>query len=87
MLASLGFFGGMGHWLFLHAYRLAPASAVAPFLYFQLISMISFGYLVFADIPDLQTLTGAAIVVASGIYLFNRERKSAKSSNPSQNAL
>jgi drug/metabolite transporter (DMT)-like permease len=77
MLASLGFFGGLGHWLFLHAYRLAPASAVAPFLYFQLISMISFGYLVFDQLPDLQTLAGAAIVVASGIYLFQRERKTA----------
>ena len=81
MLASLGFFGGVGHWLFLHAYRLAPASAVAPFLYFQLISMISFGFLVFGDVPDLQTLAGAAIVVASGIYLFHRERKSAHSTS------
>ncbi len=74
MLASLGVFGGLGHWLFLHAYRLAPASAVAPFLYFQLISMISFGYLVFGDVPDIHTLAGAAIVVASGIYLYQRER-------------
>lgn len=77
MLASLGFFGGLGHWLFLHAYRLAPASAVAPFLYFQLISMISFGYLVFDQLPDLQTLIGAAIVVTCGIYLFQQERKAA----------
>jgi drug/metabolite transporter (DMT)-like permease len=86
MLASLGFFGGMGHWLFLHAYRLAPASAVAPFLYFQLISMISFGYLVFSDIPDAQTLVGAAIVVASGIYLFHRERISGSSPPAPQNS-
>jgi drug/metabolite transporter (DMT)-like permease len=77
MLASLGLFGGIGHWLFLHAYRLAPASVVAPFLYFQLISMISFGYLVFDQLPDMPTLAGAAIVVASGIYLFHRERKAA----------
>jgi drug/metabolite transporter (DMT)-like permease len=75
MLASLGVFGGLGHWLFLHAYRLAPASAVAPFLYFQLISMIAFGYLVFGHLPDLNTLAGAAIVIASGIYLFHREHR------------
>lgn len=74
MLASLGLFGGLGHWLFLHAYRLAPASSVAPFLYVQLISMISFGYLVFGDQPDGHTLAGAAIVIASGIYLLHRER-------------
>ena len=83
MLASLGMFGGLGHWLFLHAYRLAPASAVAPFLYFQLISMISFGYLAFGDTPDIHTLAGAAVVVGSGIYLFHRERKTAVKSSPS----
>ncbi len=77
LLASLGVFGGLGHWLFLHAYRLAPASAIAPFLYFQLLSMIAFGYIVFDDLPDLQTLLGALIVVGSGIYLFHRERKTA----------
>jgi drug/metabolite transporter (DMT)-like permease len=79
LLGSLGILGGLGHWLFLHAYRLAPASAVAPFLYFQLLSMIAFGYAVFGDLPDVWTLTGASIVVASGIYLFHRERVMAQS--------
>ncbi len=41
LLASLGILGGIGHWLFLHAYRLAPASAIAPFLYMQLLTMVS----------------------------------------------
>lgn len=85
LLACLGVFGGLGHWLFLHAYRLAPASAVAPFLYFQLISMIAFGYLVFGHLPDLHTLAGAAIVVASGMYLFRREQRSGRRTGPEQN--
>jgi drug/metabolite transporter (DMT)-like permease len=79
LLGSLGIFGGLGHWMFIHAYRLAPASAVAPFLYLQLISMVSFGYAVFGDLPDAWTLTGAAVVVASGVYLFHRERVTMKS--------
>lgn len=83
MLASLGVLGGLGHWLFLHAYRLAPASAVAPFLYFQLLSMIGFGYVVFDQLPDLNTLAGAAVVVASGIYLFHRERLTARGASTS----
>jgi len=78
LLSMLGVFGGLGHWLFLHAYRLAPASAVAPFLYFQLLSMIAFGYLVFGHLPDLQTLAGAAIVIASGVYLFHREHATSR---------
>ncbi len=86
LLALLGVFGGLGHWLFIHAYRLAPASAVAPFLYLQLISMVSFGYAVFGDLPDAWTLAGAAIVVGSGVYLFHRERVTMKSEAASQAA-
>ena len=74
LLASLGVFGGLGHYVFLHAYRRAPASSVAPFLYTQILSMVGLGYLVFGDKPDVWTMSGAAIVAASGIYLIHRER-------------
>lgn len=74
LLAILGVLGGIGHWLFLHAYRLAPASSVAPFLYVQLLTMVGFGYFVFGDEPDRWTMTGAMIIIASGIYLVHRER-------------
>lgn len=74
MLLSLGAFGGLGHYLLILAYRLAPASSVSPFLYFQLLSMVSLGYLVFGDVPDYWTLLGSSVVIASGIYLVNRER-------------
>lgn len=78
LLGSLGILGGFGHWLFLHAYRLAPASAIAPFLYTQLLTMVAFGFIVFGDLPDLWTLAGAALIVASGVYLIHRERKVAR---------
>jgi drug/metabolite transporter (DMT)-like permease len=78
LLAALGFLGGFGHWLFLHAYRLAPASAVAPFLYMQLLSMVAFGYLIFSDLPDTWTLAGASLIVASGVYLVHREHRIAR---------
>jgi len=78
LLGALGILGGFGHWLFLHAYRLAPASAIAPFLYTQLLTMVAFGLIVFGDLPDLWTLAGATLIVASGIYLINRERQVAR---------
>lgn len=78
LLASLGVLGGTGHWLFLHAYRLAPASAIAPFLYMQLLSMVAFGFAVFGDLPDVWTLAGATLIVASGVYLVQRERRLAR---------
>ena len=77
-VASLGMLGGSGHYLFIHAYRLAPASMLAPFLYFQLLAMVALGYLVFGDVPDMRTAIGAGIVVASGLYLFARERSLAQ---------
>lgn len=77
LLGILGIFGGLGHWLFLHAYQRAPASSIAPFLYMQLLTMIAFGFAVFGDLPDSWTLAGAAIIVASGVYLIHRERRPA----------
>jgi drug/metabolite transporter (DMT)-like permease len=74
LLGTLGILGGTGHYLFIHAYRLAPASAVTPFLYVQLLTMVAFGYAVFGDVPDLWTLAGSAVIVGSGIYLIHRER-------------
>ena len=53
---------------------LAPASTLAPFIYMQLLTMTILGFLVFGDLPDRWTLIGAAIVIASGIYLVHRER-------------
>jgi drug/metabolite transporter (DMT)-like permease len=78
LLASLGLIGGTGHYLFILAYRLAPASAITPFLYLQLLAMVAFGYLIFDDLPDLWTLAGSAVIVASGIYLVHRERVTAR---------
>ena len=49
---------------------------LAPFIYTQIIWMILIGFIVFRDVPDMWTLIGAAIVVASGLFVFARERKS-----------
>ena len=73
--AALGMLGGTGHYLFIHAYRLAPASTIAPFLYLQLLTMVAFGYAVFGDLPDVWTLAGSSVIIASGVYLLHRERR------------
>ena len=74
LLLALGALGGLGHYLLILAYRLAPASSVSPFLYFQLLSMIGLGYLIFGDTPDHWSMIGSAVVIASGLYLVHRER-------------
>ncbi len=72
----MGVLGGLGHYLLALAHRYAPATVLAPFLYQQVFYMALFGYLVFGDLPGVAVWTGAAIVIASGLYLFNRERTS-----------
>ncbi|MGC2409722.1 MAG: DMT family transporter [Methyloceanibacter sp.] len=75
LLASLGLWGGLGHWLLILAHRSAPAPVVAPFIYLGLISMSVLGYLIFGDVPTSWTLSGGAVVILSGLYLFARERR------------
>ena len=70
----LGVLGGVGHYLLALAHRYAPSSVIAPFLYQQVIYMALFGYLVFGDVPSPGVWIGTPIVIASGLYLFARER-------------
>ncbi len=74
LLLSLGFWGAAGHYVFIVAHRWAPTSALAPFLYGQLLAATAIGYFVFDQLPDVWTITGAGIIVASGIYMLHRER-------------
>ena len=77
VLCLLGVFGGLGHYLLALAHRYAPATVIAPFLYQQVLYMALFGYLVFGDVPSAGVWIGAGIVIASGLYLFARERSRA----------
>jgi drug/metabolite transporter (DMT)-like permease len=74
LLIFAGFCGSFGHYLLIAAHRLAPASLLAPFGYTQIVWMTLLGLMLFGQVPDSWTLAGAAIVVASGLYVFHRER-------------
>jgi drug/metabolite transporter (DMT)-like permease len=70
----MGVLGGAGHHLLALAYRYAPATTLSPFLYQQVFYAAAFGYVVFGDVPAAAVWLGASIVIASGLYLFSRER-------------
>lgn len=74
LLATIGLWAAIGHYLFIIAHRYAPAATIAPFVYIAILTHSLAGYLVFNDVPDQWTLGGAAIVVSSGLYLLHRER-------------
>ena len=77
LLFIIGGLGGLGHWLIILANGRAPAPILAPFSYTQLIWAATLGFLVFGDVPTQWTFVGASIVVASGLYLWSRERAGA----------
>lgn len=71
---AIGVFGFVGHALTTHAHRLAEASMLAPVIYEQVFFATIAGYLVFHTLPTPRTAVGAAIIVASGLYIWSRER-------------
>lgn len=73
-LVATGLCGALGHWMLIRAYALTPAPVVAPFLYTQLVWMIVAGYFAFGQFPDGGTLIGAAIIIASALYILYRQR-------------
>ena len=58
--------------------KLASASVVVPYQYTLILWSVLFGWQVFGELPDVSTITGAAIIVAAGLYIFWRERVTAK---------
>ena len=60
-------------WCFTRAYSQAEASFVGPIEYVRLVYAAVLGYVVFTELPDLWTTVGAAIIVASSLYLARRE--------------
>jgi drug/metabolite transporter (DMT)-like permease len=78
LMVLIGALGSAGHYLLIVGHRLAPASVLAPFIYTQLVWTTTLGFLVFGDVPHRWTIVGGLIVVSSGLYLLNRERKVGK---------
>jgi drug/metabolite transporter (DMT)-like permease len=73
LFLGLAVFGTLGMTLITQAFRLAPAAIVAPFEYTALIWASVLGWLVWGDIPGLWIYVGAAVIIASGIYIVVRE--------------
>jgi S-adenosylmethionine uptake transporter len=69
--------GGIGYALS-QAYRIANASVIAPFEYFNLPMAIFWGWMIFGELPDVWVAMGIALIALSGIYVFLRERVKAE---------
>jgi S-adenosylmethionine uptake transporter len=78
MLALLGLIGTLGHLLIVGAFSRASPSILAPFQYLEILGATLLGVLIFDEFPGVATWFGIGIIVASGLYVFHRERRLAK---------
>ena len=69
-----GVFFAAAHFLMLEALRQAEAGLVVPYKYTSVVWAMLAGILIWGDWPDSWVLAGSAIIVASGLYVFHRER-------------
>jgi drug/metabolite transporter (DMT)-like permease len=76
-MAGVGLLAIAGHFLFIRALQLAPASGLASITYVQLVFSMLIGFVVFGDFPDGVTLAGMAVILASGLLLTWHERRRA----------
>ena len=74
LLITAGVCGGIGHFALIKALTLSPASIIAPYSYLNLIWATIYGFVLFAELPDIWTIGGAAIITGSGLYVYHRER-------------
>lgn len=73
-LLAIGVLGSICHYGLIKALDYADASAMQPYSYTLLVWASVMGFLVFGDIPAVWTVIGGAVVVASGIYTWHRDR-------------
>jgi len=67
-LAAIFVVGGIGYYSLIAATRTGEVSAVVPFRYTRLVFALVLGRLVFGEHPDAMMITGAALIVATGLY-------------------
>ena len=72
-LAALGLVANLGHLSFARAMASADATAVLPFDFLKLFFTAALGFVLFAEVPDVWTWTGAAVIFGATLYTAGRE--------------
>lgn len=74
LLAGMAVTAALGELMVIKALEIAEASVVTPMHYTLIIWATLYGWLLFGHLPDMWTWVGAAIIIATGLYIMNRER-------------
>lgn len=74
-IVAAGVFNGTAHFCMIEALRSGEASLLAPIRYTALLWAALFGFLIWGEVPDVWLWAGAAVVVASSLYMIRHERR------------
>lgn len=74
LIAGMGLFSVLGHFLLIKAFEVGTATLLAPFGYAEIITATALGLMIFGDFPDRITWAGIFVIVCSGLYITFRER-------------
>ena len=78
LMVTIAVLAGLGEMLVIRALEEAQAVVVAPVHYSMIVWATMYGYLVFGQLPDGWTLAGTAVIIATGLYIMQRERLAAR---------
>jgi len=75
LLPLIGIMMALAHYCLIIALARAPANKIQPFHFTLIFWAIVYGFVFYKDIPDIPTIIGATIIVVSGIYIINQQKK------------
>ena len=75
LLPLIGIMMAIAHYCLIIALARAPANKIQPFHFTLIFWAIVYGFVFYKDIPDIPTIIGATIIVVSGIYIINQQKK------------
>lgn len=78
LFCLIGFLGMIAHLLLLRAFLLGEASFVAPFAYVSMAFSAIWGFVFFAEVPDIYVFVGASIIIGAGLFIWYIESRDAR---------
>jgi drug/metabolite transporter (DMT)-like permease len=75
LLIAIAVLGALAHFSLIKAFDHAEAGAVQPYTYTVLVWVTILGVVVFGDFPDIWTILGTAVIVASSLYAWHHDRR------------
>ena len=75
ILILIGLLGSIANLMLTQSYKLAEVTLTTPLKYLSLVFAIIFGFYFFREVPSINTLLGASLIVISSAIIFFRENQ------------